>query len=270
MKNRATCPHCKYRSPTIRNDFGVTILLDFAAAKAQGIKNVKPSKKKNNKDEEEEDVKDLIGGDDDDVDIFDDIDNLKTEVKTQSTLNIGNTRDNLTLQLQQVRTGKVDKLAWRALEVRDHFRLLWEHEKEHLKRMYPIFNMVKTNGSQACPMDVLFMETILVNPSKFRPIRVFAGSKYESSSTVIYRRILEADQLLSMVKMSMKSKKEFMNVKELLEQRVSGKTLNEKLYNAYVLLQQATNNLYDREANPASRGSGEKGLKQILEKKEVS
>ncbi|CAD5211450.1 unnamed protein product [Bursaphelenchus okinawaensis] len=257
LKSKASCPHCKYRSPTIRNDFMTTMLLDFAAAKAKGLKNVKSKVKTANGE-----------SDDDENSKIDTFFNDSKSILTQSTLNMSKTKDTIELQLKQVRTGKVDKLAWRALEVRDHFRLLWLNENINLRKLYPFFGFIEEKCEKNCPMDVLFMETILIPPTKFRPVRFFAGQKYESSSTVIFRKILEADQLLSMVKMSLKSNKEFMNVKELLEARVHGKTLNEKLYSAYVALQQAANNLYDRDANPMSRGNGEKGLKQILEKKE--
>lgn len=55
----------------------------------------------------------------------------------------------------------------------------------------------------------------------------------------------------------------------MIEQRVQGKTLNEKLHNAYIQLQTRVNCLYDQEA---IKGADIKfpGLKQILEKKEVN
>jgi len=46
----------------------------------------------------------------------------------------------LDAQLQQIIIGKCDKLAWRASEVREHFRLVWQREGFLLKHLFPLFN----------------------------------------------------------------------------------------------------------------------------------
>jgi hypothetical protein len=45
-------------------------------------------------------------------------------------------------QLEQIVLGKCDKLAWRAAEVREHFRLLWEHEGILMRQIFPLFDEV--------------------------------------------------------------------------------------------------------------------------------
>lgn len=46
----------------------------------------------------------------------------------------------LKLQLQSVSDGLCDKLAWRALEVQEHFRILWKYDGKFLKKVFPLFN----------------------------------------------------------------------------------------------------------------------------------
>lgn len=47
----------------------------------------------------------------------------------------------------------------------------------------------------------------MVPPTKYRPIRLFQGDRFEHPQTVNLRRILEADQLLQLVKASVKDPK---------------------------------------------------------------
>lgn len=62
-------------------------------------------------------------------------------------------------------------------------------------------------------MDVLFYQTIIVQPSKFRPQRSMRGDNYEHPITANYRRVMEADQLLTVVKIVMTNNKSTMDAK---------------------------------------------------------
>jgi DNA-directed RNA polymerase I subunit RPA1 len=134
----------------------------------------------------------------------------KKDVKTSNTLDkslvttavqIGGKEDDfLDKQLQQVINGTCTKLAWRAIEVREHFRRLWKNEQHIIRYVYPMFDTLSKDMSPTeCPMDVLFMDTILVPPSKFRPIRSFGAGKFESPLTVNYRLLMETDELLRLL-----------------------------------------------------------------------
>lgn len=56
---------------------------------------------------------------------------------------------------------------------------------------------------------------------------------------------------------------------ELIDDRITGNTLTEKLHNAYHQLQMRTNALFDQSENRADGKGSQPGLKQLLEKKEV-
>lgn len=120
---------------------------------------------------------------------------------------------NLLQQLKQVEMGCCEKLVWRAAEVKHHFRLLWRAEAHALKLLFPFFDEVilkdilifkkKLQVEGGYPVDILFCESILVEPPKFRPIRHMGGEAFEHPFTVNLRKLLEADQLLTIIKVSM-------------------------------------------------------------------
>lgn len=57
--------------------------------------------------------------------------------------------------------------------------------------------------------------------------------------------------------------------KELIEDRIIGKTMNEKLHNAYQELQTRANALFDQAADRTDGKGTHPGLRQLLERKEV-
>uniref|UniRef100_A0A914HIV1 DNA-directed RNA polymerase subunit n=1 Tax=Globodera rostochiensis TaxID=31243 RepID=A0A914HIV1_GLORO len=160
----------------------------------------------------------------------------------------------LTEQLRQVINGQCDKLAWRAAEVREHFRLVWQRESILIRRLFPFFdenglsseNKRSNVPSKSFPTDSLFIETVIVEPSRYRPIRCFKGERFEHPATSPFGR----------------------GKRGKAEGRIVGKTLNEKLHNAYQELQMRTNALFDRAANRVDAKGSQPGLKQLLEKKE--
>lgn len=63
-----------------------------------------------------------------------------------------------------------------------------------------MFEYLASNlSNDECPMDMLFMETILIPPSKFRPIRFLNGERFESPLTTNYRMLLESDEILRLL-----------------------------------------------------------------------
>lgn len=76
-----------------------------------------------------------------------------------------------------------------------------------------------SQSQKRSPLDDLFIETVfflnnllifclkifqlLVEPSRFRPIRFLKGDRYEHPTTVNLRRLLEANQLLTLLKIHM-------------------------------------------------------------------
>lgn len=309
LKRRTRCPRCKRANGEIRNDSGRALLLDFSKqnilskkAKSIGVSkilsahrtdeifnmNEMVSKFKPHNDLNRPDLD--FGGIEEEVDELKKFDVKSSQIKSTNVIEPNVLIDPLAFsnqllaeQLEQIITGKCDKLAWRAAEVREHLRLVWQREGILLKQLFPFFDEEERNQQQhistRSPIDILFMETIMVEPSRFRPIRFLNGERYEHPTTVNLRKLLEANQLLVLVKLYMQNKAGYgcneqeqpqlgLAAKELIENRIYGKTMNEKLHNAYLDLQLRTNALFDQAANHLDRDRAQPGLKQILEKKE--
>lgn len=57
-------------------------------------------------------------------------------------------------------------------------------------------------------MDILFCETVLVPPTKYRPIRLFKGDKFENPQSVNLRRLLEASETIRAIRLALSGNKE--------------------------------------------------------------
>ena len=54
-------------------------------------------------------------------------------------------------QMLSVESGMCTKLAWRAVEVREHFRMVWKNDGDLLKKLFPLFDVkVQTYGLFRC------------------------------------------------------------------------------------------------------------------------
>lgn len=62
------------------------------------------------------------------------------------------TKNSLEVQLHQVNVGVCDKLVWRGAEVREHFRVLWEHDGDLLKKLFPMLEEVRVSDIGQCFM----------------------------------------------------------------------------------------------------------------------
>ncbi|KAL7073206.1 hypothetical protein ACQ4LE_007516 [Meloidogyne hapla] len=286
LKRKTRCPICKRPNGILRNDFKKAFLLDFtkqkSAVKARRslpVPENKSSPTKGHAQLPQVSIEDLRpdlgigGGIEFDADFDKKFDLTTPKFKSTDISFTSSLCDQLLdTQLQQIIIGKCDKLAWRASEVREHFRMVWQREGFLLKHLFPLFNEKDEgfNFGNLPSVDSLFIETVLVEPSRFRPIRYLHSDKFEHSVTSNLRKLLEASQLILLIKLYIKTdgKDSGIAAKEMIESRVPGKTMNEKLHNAYLELQMRANVLYDKDANKLDTSAGQVGLRQTLEKKE--
>lgn len=235
FKKRQICPLCKCKNGMLKNDHKQLIILDF----------VGQSKKKENLDSSNPEDYDLKGA----------------TVKGSET-----GAEALERQINSVREGRCKKLAWRAAEVREHFRLLWENEKEIIAKVFPVFSGLT---DLVCPLDICFSEVVMVPPSIFRPSRFMKGEKFNHPETTAYRNLLEASNIISLLNLTISDKKIDksldISMGKIME-AVRGRTLAEKVHNAYLNLQARYNLIYDSESLGGEVNIN--GLKQLLEKKE--
>ncbi|EPB66804.1 hypothetical protein ANCCEY_14107 [Ancylostoma ceylanicum] len=68
-----------------------------------------------------------------------------------------------------------------------------------------------------CPLDGLFCELIMVPPTKFRPIRLFKGERYENPQSVNLRRVLEATETIK--ELDKNDQNRIPGIKQILEKK---------------------------------------------------
>ncbi|GBM77438.1 DNA-directed RNA polymerase I subunit RPA1 [Araneus ventricosus] len=149
-------------------------------------------------------------------------------------------------------------------EARKHLLLLWENDQVFLSHFFKTLGQKQTDGS--CPIDMFFMDTILVPPSRFRRLNVMKGKKYADQQTLTFNEVLKDCILMKMVMKKIVN----MELTASEEDRISkcqGKTLNEKYSYAYQQLQRHVTEIFDSDVNK-DKNKTSKGIKQILEKKE--
>ncbi|EYB99100.1 hypothetical protein Y032_0125g1285 [Ancylostoma ceylanicum] len=253
FKRKARCPLCKGFNGQIRNDGARCVLIDFTV---HGKKRKKLDIYKSGL--EGEDLEEDVHSSDDEKD------KKTTMLSDMAYGNVDMAEGALELQMRAVQSGACEKLAWRAAEIREHFRLLYKTEGKLLLKLFPMLNDEGAAG--LCPLDGLFCELIMVPPTKFRPIRLFKGERYENPQSVNLRRVLEATETIKAVSLVLNGDKS-PQLMELISNRTQGKTMNAKMHSAYLALQQRVNAIYDEELDKNDQNRIP-GIKQILEKKQ--
>lgn len=160
------------------------------------------------------------------------------------------------------------------VEARAHLRKLWERERPLLRHLFGILALA--SSSHESPVDMFFLEALVVPPTRFRPMNFMHGRKYENSQTVSLSKVLQCcDALKAVLKLlarrGQSEKLEDQMEVERLEQvvnKVMGKDLDTKMHFAWNALQVAVNVVVDSELDRLNNNKGTPGIKQILEKKE--
>lgn len=69
-----------------------------------------------------------------------------------------------------------------------------------MQLLFPILKLNKnSNGQDASPVDIFFMDTIPVTPPKARPSNVLRDQIVEHAQTGLYRNIIENNAVLRVV-----------------------------------------------------------------------
>ncbi|XP_072173334.1 DNA-directed RNA polymerase I subunit RPA1-like [Diadema setosum] len=182
-------------------------------------------------------------------------------------------------------------------EARNHLRQLMANDGRVLRHIFGVLNVPSSgsDGNSVSAIDQFFLEALPVIPSKFRPISRMGDKTFENPQTANLSKVLSdchtvqhllkvighatsqgeasaGEQLVKLedIPRTRDNKKQSEN-KENIDQSVlssiPGKTLPEKLQNAWTNLQTHVNCVVDSDLD---RLSTEKfpGIKQLLERKE--
>lgn len=154
-----------------------------------------------------------------------------------------------------------------AKEVKSHLYELWKNDGIVLGKLFGVLNAAGKSHSN--PMDIFFMDVVLVPPTRFRPINVLKGRKLMSPRTVSLKNVLQDCLLLNCLLLKMKDVKISDGEKEALS-KLKGKTDNEKLHLLWYSLQGHVNTMLDAQMDKQLKDRHKRmpGVKQVLEAKE--
>ncbi|VBB33220.1 unnamed protein product, partial [Acanthocheilonema viteae] len=261
FKRRRRCRLCNRSNGIIRNDAGRCILIDFSGTnsmkKLKQMTRFAPLENIGNIEDQEIDA---------DEDMKTEENEKKFDDKEIAYGSLANSSEQiLGEQMQWVLSGKCDKLAWRGAEVREHFRMLWQNDGPLLRKIFPLFD---SEDDRYCPLDVLFCEVVPVPPIKYRPVRIFKGDKYENPQTINLRKLLEASETIRAIRLALSGNNE-KALLNLVSKNVIGNTMQAKMHNAYLTLQQRMGAIFDQDLDKWTDVRIQvPGIKQILEKKQ--
>lgn len=158
---------------------------------------------------------------------------------------------------------------------RHFFRKMWKNEKRSLQRIFHFLNIEtcqdtiktgedeegnenpKTSSRQEQPVDLFFIDTILVPPSKFRPPMSQRGYSFEGPRTAALSNVMRQSVV----------------VQDLIDRMINetddveAEKLQPKVQIQWKALQVAVNSLYDNEMDKYGKNKYP-GLKQLIDKKE--
>ncbi|XP_069127871.1 DNA-directed RNA polymerase I subunit RPA1-like [Argopecten irradians] len=241
MVTSVTCPHCQNKKRLIKHENNVKFLL---SGKRKVVE--KTSVKKGN----EKQGKSKSKSNDDDSQM--DISTTMLEEVEEETVKFDSSEQTYISPSQ----------------ARDHLRLLWKQDKVILK--YLFHSLSKTADDSP---DIFFLQVIPVPPSRFRPVSMMNGRKFENPQTANLCSLLKdasnMRQLLEVI--DRKSKKEDEVVEDEVTKgvlsQISGSSLMEKLQNCWIQMQNHTNSILDCDLDKLTKDKCP-GVKQLLEKKE--
>ncbi|XP_055383331.1 DNA-directed RNA polymerase I subunit RPA1, partial [Condylostylus longicornis] len=152
-----------------------------------------------------------------------------------------------------------------ANECQDYLRKIFKENSEILQEIFPIFKIA--SNSLYSPVDIFFMDTILVTPPSARPCNYLHNEIVEHPQTAVYRSILESNSVLRLIMLNIqKGEEELKDEAKAVYQKAQGSNAHEKLYYAIQELQTCVDQLLD--INLGRENTKSFGLKQVLEKKE--
>lgn len=148
-------------------------------------------------------------------------------------------------------------------ECKNYIQQIYSHYPDFMKLLFPILAYTK----EQIPVNIFFMDVVPVVPPKSRPTNVLGNQIIENPQTTLYKNIIEANSVLRLIFVNIKSNGEdLQNEAKAVYDSSKGDTPYEKMYFAWQDLQTAVDTLLDVGLTSSALTSG--GLKQILEKKE--
>ncbi|XP_033736783.1 DNA-directed RNA polymerase I subunit RPA1-like [Pecten maximus] len=238
MLTSISCPHCKSKKRQIKQENNVKFLLSGKRKEKIAVKKSTGSSVSKN---DEEDI----------------------SMEMNTTLPEEEEEDRSSLTFDSIEQTYISPS-----QARDHLRLLWKQDRVILKNLF--HSLAKAADDSP---DIFFLQVIPVPPSRFRPISMMNGRKFENPQTAnLCSLLVDASHMRQLLEVIEKKKnKEGENVEEELTKgvlsQISGSTLMEKLQSCWIQMQNHANSVLDCDLDKLAKDKFP-GVKQLLEKKE--
>ncbi|KAM8808325.1 DNA-directed RNA polymerase I subunit RPA1 [Eudromia elegans] len=167
------------------------------------------------------------------------------------------------------------------MTAKEHILSLWKNEGFFLRYLFPGMD---NHGSTGFSPDLFFLDLLVVPPSKYRPINRLGDRMFTNGQTVNLQAVMKDAQMIRKLLVFM-AKEQCQPIKitdneiqtetgepdEPVDRSVlsmiSGQTIADKLYNAWIRLQSHVNIVFDSDMDKLITEKYP-GIRQLLEKKE--
>lgn len=170
------------------------------------------------------------------------------------------------------------------ITAKEHVMELWNNDGFFLKCL---FSGLKTHGSSKSKwnLDMFFLDLLLVPPSRFRPINRLGDQMFTNGQTVNLQSVMKDVHVIHKLLILIAQERAKLEQPDQTEETaaleedtqskmdlaflagISGQTLTDKLYSAWIFLQSHVNIVFDSEMDKLITDKFP-GIRQILEKKD--
>ncbi|BFY99615.1 hypothetical protein BsWGS_02655 [Bradybaena similaris] len=251
---KPTCRHCQTRNRTLKAEYNRTIVGVLIEDKV--------SKRKIHLISQAElDQKDMMAVPEEEVDM----EMKPTDEASEDVPDAGEIEGDVQTEITHFLKSKHKRCIMSPNIARDQLRKVWQHDKDFLQKLYPFLASVKESEF---PVDIFFLDTIPVPPTRYRPLSVLKGRKFEhpqtSNLTAVLKESLALQELIKKIEDPQKGTAKGLAVPETSESLTAHM---HKIMASWLRLQARVNVVLDSDLDTLSKEKSS-GLRQLLEKKE--
>ncbi|CAG5114594.1 unnamed protein product, partial [Candidula unifasciata] len=252
--SKPTCRHCQTRNRTLKAEYNRTIVGVLIEERV-------PRKRLIQVKHTEMDIKDMDAAPEEEVDMEEKVaDEAKEAAQDDEEID-----GEVQTELAHFLKSKHKRCIMSPNIARDHLRKVWQEDKDFLQKLYPFLASVK---ECEFPVDIFFLDTVPVPPTRFRPLSMMKGRKFEHSQTAnlsaVLRESLILQELIKKVEEPQKGTVKGLTVPDTNESLTAHM---HKIMASWLRLQAKVNIVLDSDLDNLSEDKFP-GIRQMLEKKE--
>uniref|UniRef100_A0A8C3JZE6 DNA-directed RNA polymerase subunit n=1 Tax=Calidris pygmaea TaxID=425635 RepID=A0A8C3JZE6_9CHAR len=150
------------------------------------------------------------------------------------------------------------------MTAKEYILALWKNEGFFLRYLFP--GMDPHDGSGFSP-DMFFLDLLVVPPSRYRPVNRVGDRLFTNGQTVNLQAVMKDAKMIRKLLVFMETGENDEPLDHSVLTMISGQTIADKLYNAWIRLQSHVNIVFDSDMDKLVTEKYP-GIRQLLEKKE--